>query len=155
VGVLPKEEGQRDGCCRADKALRVRVQRSVGSSSRVREMKKNLAYQPARDPLIWAAYMPRKVGPLGGPSLIESQPERNPIGSPSFVTRRSRSKIIGFVSSSPRPLTSRQTSHGRKRAKWKTTSFHRRLPGAISKEYTRNTFVLAILWSDSVVSCRT
>jgi len=66
VGVLPKEERQRDGCCRADKALRVRVQRSVGSSSQVREMKKNLAYQPARDPLIWAAYMPRKVGPLGG-----------------------------------------------------------------------------------------
>jgi len=33
-----------DGCCCADKALRVGVQRSVGSSSQVREMKKNLAY---------------------------------------------------------------------------------------------------------------
>ena len=40
-------------------------QRYLGSSSRVRETSKNLAYQPARDPLIWAAYMPRNVGPLG------------------------------------------------------------------------------------------
>ena len=66
MGVLPKEEGQQDGrllLCR--QGFGVRVQRSVGSSSRVTEMKKNLAYQPARDPLIWAAYMPRKVGPLG------------------------------------------------------------------------------------------
>ena len=37
-------------------------QRSWGTSSRVRETGKNLAYQPARDPLIWAAYMPRNVG---------------------------------------------------------------------------------------------
>jgi hypothetical protein len=43
----------------------VGVQRSRGSSSRVRKTEKNLAYQPARDPLIWAAYMPRNVGPLG------------------------------------------------------------------------------------------
>ena len=40
-------------------------QRSWGTSSRVRETGKNLAYQLARDPLIWAAYMPRNVGPLG------------------------------------------------------------------------------------------
>src|SRR6267378_4275663 len=44
-------------------------QRYLGSSSRVRETGKNLAYQPARDPLIWAAYMPRNVGPLGGDLL--------------------------------------------------------------------------------------
>src|SRR6266700_5454227 len=43
----------------------VGVQRYRGSSSRVRKTEKNLAYQPARDPLIWAAYMPRNVGPLG------------------------------------------------------------------------------------------
>ena len=65
-----------DGYCRADKALRVQVQRSVGSSSRVREMKKNLAYQPARDPVIWAAYMPRKVGPLGACSWTGAKSAR-------------------------------------------------------------------------------
>ena len=67
--VLPKEEGLRDG--HADRealGLGVRGQRSAGSSSRVREIEKNLAYQPARDRGFWAAYMPRKVGPLGASS---------------------------------------------------------------------------------------
>ncbi len=54
----------------------VGVQRSRGSSSRVRKTEKNLAYQPARDPLIWAAYMPRNVGPLGvfGPNIQDKPP---------------------------------------------------------------------------------
>jgi len=48
-------------CCHADhKALSLRVggKRSVRSSSQVWKTEKNLAYQLAQDPLIWAAYMP-------------------------------------------------------------------------------------------------
>ena len=57
--VLPKEEGLRDGHAEHGAlGLGVRGQRSAGSSSRVRGIEKNLAYQPAWDPGIWAAYMP-------------------------------------------------------------------------------------------------
>ena len=71
MGVLPKEEGLRDGHADHEAlGFGVRGQRSAGSSSRVRGIEENLAYQPARDPGIWAAYMPRKVGPLGAQHWI-------------------------------------------------------------------------------------
>ena len=71
-----------DGCCCTDDKGGFRVQRSAESSSQVREIKKNLAYQLAQDPVIWAAYM--LAEPTTRPPVRHSDPGTPLPGHPNL-----------------------------------------------------------------------